>query len=161
MQASLHCLPLPRSQLFELVLGRKSKRRTYKVLGLLVLINDSCRCAKWTIGTVSPGLSYRLLSSWIHFESALLVLGKKGWWECMLNSSSLTYRQYMAYYISLCVPTPRIGARNWPGRREEPKAGATLHHHLYKGRRGEVCSRLDQLGKRSRRDRKLHRRPPT
>src|SRR5438045_8297138 len=64
----------------------------------------------------------------------------------------------MACDISLCVPTPSIGARDWPGRREEPKAGSILHHHLYKGRRGEVCSRLDQLG--SRRDRKLHRRPP-
>src|SRR5260370_15705525 len=57
--ASLH--PLPRSQLFELVLGRKSKRRTRKVLGLLVLINDFYCCAKWTIGTVSPRLSYPLL----------------------------------------------------------------------------------------------------
>src|SRR2546430_4070999 len=58
----------------ELVLGRKSKRRTYKVLGLLVLINDFYRCAKWTFGTVLPGLSYRLLPSWIHPESASSVL---------------------------------------------------------------------------------------
>src|SRR5882762_8786008 len=91
------CILFYGSQLFELVLGRKSKRRTCKALGLVVLISDFYRCAKWTIRTVLPGLSYRLLASWIHFASALRVLGKKGGGNACRISASLTYRQYMAY----------------------------------------------------------------